>query len=32
MPIAMESGPTSGSTRVTEKPASFIQPVQSAPV
>ena len=32
MPMAMESGPTSASTRVDEKPASFIQPVQSAPV
>ena len=32
MPITIESGPTSGSTRVEEKPASFIQPAQSAPV
>lgn len=32
MPITIESGPTSGSTRVDEKPASRIQPAQSAPV
>ena len=32
MPMTIESGPTRGSTRVTEKPASFIQPEQSAPV
>lgn len=28
----IESGPTRGSTRVLEKPASRIQPAQSAPV
>jgi hypothetical protein len=28
----IESGPTSGSTRVRANPASFIQPAQSAPV
>jgi len=32
IPITIESGPASGSTRVAEKPASFIQPAQSAPV
>ena len=32
MAITIESGPTSGSTRVDEKPAAFIQPAQSAPV
>jgi len=32
MAITMESGPTRCSTRVVEKPASFIQPVQSLPV
>ncbi len=32
MPTTIESGPTSGSTRVDENPASFIQPEQSAPV
>lgn len=31
-PTTIESGPTSGSTRVFENPASFIQPSQSAPV
>lgn len=32
MPTTMESGPTRCSTRVLVKPASFIQPMQSAPV
>ena len=32
IPTTIESGPTSASTRVAENPASFIQPVQSAPV
>ena len=32
MPITIESGPTSGSTRVEENPASFIHAEQSAPV
>jgi hypothetical protein len=32
MPITIESGPTSGSTRVAENPAAVIQPAQSAPV
>ena len=32
IPTTIESGPTSGSTRVAENPASFIQPAQSAPV
>ena len=32
MAMTIESGPTSGSTRVDEKPAAFIQPAQSAPV
>ena len=32
IPITIESGPASGSTRVAENPASFIQPAQSAPV
>ena len=32
MPTTIESGPTSGSVRVDVKPASFIQPSQSAPV
>ena len=32
MPTTIESGPTSGSTRVDENPASFIHPTQSAPV
>ena len=32
IPITIESGPTSGSTRVDENPASRIQPEQSAPV
>lgn len=32
MPTTIESGPTSGSTREEEKPASFIHPQQSAPV
>lgn len=32
MAITIESGPTSGSTLVLMKPASRIQPVQSAPV
>ena len=31
-PTTIESGPTSGSTRVAENPASFIQAAQSAPV
>lgn len=31
-PTTIESGPTSGSTRVVANPASFIQPAQSAPV
>jgi hypothetical protein len=32
IPTTIESGPTSGSTRVAVKPASFIHPAQSAPV
>jgi hypothetical protein len=32
IPTTIESGPTSGSTRVDENPASRIQPEQSAPV
>jgi hypothetical protein len=32
IPITIESGPTSGSTRVSENPAAVIQPSQSAPV
>ena len=32
IPITIESGPTSGSTRVAENPAAVIQPAQSAPV
>ncbi len=32
LPITIESGPTSGSTRVSTKPASLSQPMQSAPV
>ena len=32
IPMTIESGPTSGSTREDEKPACFIQPQQSAPV
>ncbi len=32
IPITIESGPTSGSKRVAENPASAIQAVQSAPV
>lgn len=32
MPTTIESGPTSGSTRVSENPAALIQPAQSAPV
>ena len=32
IPMTMESGPTRCSTRVLVKPASFIQPMQSAPV
>jgi len=32
MPTTIESGPTSGSTRVAEKPASVIHAWQSAPV
>ncbi len=31
-PITIESGPTSGSTCVSENPAAFIHPAQSAPV
>jgi hypothetical protein len=32
IPITIESGPTSGSTRVEENPTSLIHPSQSAPV
>ena len=32
MPTTMDSGPAKCSTRIVEKPASFIQPRQSAPV
>lgn len=32
IPTTIESGPTSGSTRLAENPASFIQPAQSTPV
>ena len=32
IPITIESGPASGSTRVSEKPAAVIHPAQSAPV
>jgi hypothetical protein len=32
MPTTMESEPTRCSTRASRKPASFIQPMQSAPV
>jgi len=32
IPTAIESGPTRCSTRVSLKPISFIQPMQSAPV
>ena len=32
LPITIECGPTSGTTRAAAKPASRIQPMQSAPV
>jgi hypothetical protein len=32
MPMTIESGPTKASTRVSRKPAFFIQSLQSAPV